>query len=236
MLNFLEWLKLNESMSLYISGHDYHGDINNLDDLAHQIKVKLINPIWYKLSPEDQQMIQKGGSMYHGIITPDGSHYLDGEQVLNFYTQGWKDVSKIIQGIKYYLDELHVKYGPFKEEKSGAFNGNVIRIPILEFKKTNNSPPLLNMSNANAELIFHDLLGFDTEQHMSPVDVYHKIETLNKDQLDIHARDAYQTQNKGSAQVFHGGLSSSDIANRLEQIKKIAKWAIDNHYDQMYLA
>jgi len=242
MKTFMEWLQqINESMSIYVSGHDYQDDINDLDDLANQLKRKVLYPALDKLSPEQQKAVQAGGAMQHQMLIPDGSYYSDHEEVLNFYTAGWGEmIPKLIQGMKYFMDELGVKYGKFKVEKSGMFGSEVIRIPILQWAKSKNTPPLLNMTNANARLIFGELLGFPGDEggysDISPADLYRKIEDLEKHQLDIHARDAYTTQYKGGATIHHGGLSSEDISIRLEQIKKIAKWALDNHYGQIYVA
>jgi hypothetical protein len=228
-------------MSIYVSGHEYHDDINDLDDLANQLKRKVLYPAFEKLSPEQQKDVQTGGSGQHQMLTPDGSYYSTREEVLNLYTAGWgKMIPNLVKGIKYFMDELGVKYGEFKVEKSGMFGSEVIRIPILQWAKSKNTPPLLNMANANAHLIFGELLGFPGEEggysDISPADLYRKIEELEKHQLDIHARDAYTAQHKSGPTMFHGGLSSEDISSRLEQIKKIAKWALDNHYDQLYVA
>ena len=243
MKTFIEWLQqLNESMSVYVSGHEYHQDINNLDDLAEQLKQKVLYVAWNKLPPDQQQAVQAGGSVQHGMLIPDGSYYnSEKQEVLNFYTAGWgKMIPNLIQGIKYYLDELGVKYGEFKAEKSGMFNSEVVRIPILQWSKSKNAPPLLNLANANARLIFGELLGFPGDEggysDISPADLYRKIEELERHQLDIHARDAYTMKPKNGPTMMHGGLSSEDISSRLEQIKQIAKWALANHYDQIYVA
>ena len=98
---------------------------------------------------------------------------------------------------------------------------------------------MLNLANANARLIFGELLGFPGDEggysDISPADLYRKIEELERHQLDIHARDAYTMKPKNGPTMMHGGLSSEDISSRLEQIKQIAKWALDNHYDQIYV-
>ena len=100
--------------------------------------------------------------------------------------------------------------------------------------------PMLNLSNANAHLIFGQLLGFPGEEggysNISAADLYRKIEELERDQIDIHARDPYSQQRPGGAMMHFGGLSSEDIMLRLEQIKKIAQWALHNHYDTLYVA
>lgn len=241
MNSFKDWLQI-ESMSVYVQGYDYQDDINDLDDVANSLKRKVLYPAWEKLSKEQQEMVEKGGSGQHSMIVPDGDYYADSKnQVINFYTAGWPHdmVPGLIQGIKYYLDEMRIKYGQFKIDDSGMFDSEVVRIPVLQYSTSKNSPALLNLSNDNAMVIFRDLLKFPEESggfvDISPADLYRKIETLEKDMIDIHARDPYSSQQKGGATYISGGLSSEGIASRLEQLKQIAKWALDNHYDQMYV-
>lgn len=238
MKSFLEWLNLHESMSVYVSGHEYNHDVNDLDDLALQIKNRLINPAFSKLSPESKRLVEKGESHRHGIIVPDGDYYSNGKENLNFYTAGWGDmIPKLLQGVRYFLDEMGVKYGTFKTEKSGIYNSEVVRIPILQWSKTKNNPPLLNLANDNAMLIFGTLLGMpggnDGFHDISPADLYRKVDSIDTDALDIHARDPYHVKPKNGAEQIHFGLSGQDIQQRLDQIKKIAKWALDNHYDKI---
>src|SRR5690606_37162048 len=149
MKSFKEWYELRESMSVYTQDRDFQSDIRDLDDIANVLINKLIYPLWNKLSEEQKQDIIKGESNSHGFIVPDGDYYLDPKhQVLNFYTKGWPEniLSNITQGIKYYLDEMGIKYGEFKTEQSGMYRSPVIRIPILQFSATKNIPPNLNMS------------------------------------------------------------------------------------------
>jgi hypothetical protein len=88
------------------------------------------------------------------------------------------------------------------------------------------------------------LLGFPKDSShggfsdISPADLYRKIEDIDDDLLDVHARDAYSTKSPDDSNlntVFHGKLDKDDIKLRLDQIKKIAKWAMDNHYDDIYV-
>lgn len=242
MKTFKEWMTIAEGMSVHVSGYSWTDDIHDFDGLAYQIKRKVIETFWQKLTPDQQQAVRKSGSMNHGILTPDGSHYgREKAEIINFYTGGWPEdmVPQMVKGIKYYLDEMKVKYGAFKQEKSGMFDSGVIRIPILAWSTTKDAPPELSLNNGNANLIFGDLLGYrgsDSSYEMSAADLYTKISNLDPDKLGIHARDPYSSKTAGGPQVFHGGLDSDGIERRLEVIKNIAKWAIEHHYDKIYVA
>lgn len=242
MDNFKNWLSLNEGMSIYVADRDYRNDLNNIDDLAEYLKRKVYYPLENKLSKEQINKLRTGGSAGHGIIAPDGSYYHGEDQVINFYTSGLEEfVPTILKGIKYYLDELKVKYGQFKEEKSNMFKSNVIRIPILQFNTSKNTPPLMNLSNQNAFELFGNILKFKFDNENGTFDdipvgeLYRRIEGLEQDQIQLHARDPYTTKYDKGATFHYGGQNEEDIKRKLEQIKKIAKWAMDNHYDKIKL-
>jgi hypothetical protein len=233
MKKFSQWL--NESMTVSIQDHDHHNDIKNLDDLANFLKRKVYYPLENKLSPEELENIRNGGSTSHMIITPDGGYYNGENNIINFYSHGLeKYYNTIMNGIKYYLDELKIKYGPFKIDTSGMFQNQVTRIPIINFKPSDNAAPMINLSNANAYLIFNNLLGFHPDDGgftIPAVDLLRKIEEIEKDQIDLHARDPYSTKTQNGPTFHHMGLDSAAITQRLNIIKNIAQWAIQNHYD-----
>ena len=131
-------------------------------------------------------------SSLHGILAPDGSHYTEGKDIINFYTGGWspQNVQKILAGIKYYLDEKKIKYGPFAKDMSKMFsNVPVIRIPIISWKPTENIPPAVNLSNFNANLIFGDILKYPEKDggylDINPRDLIIKIDNLLSSKLQI---------------------------------------------------
>ena len=237
MKTFKEWLNLFESMSVYVKGHDYSSDIHNLDDISARLKKHVIDPLWYKIPEEERDAVKNGGSVSHRIISPDGSYYSNGNPIINLYTAGWsqESIDKIIQGIKYFLDEMRVKYGPFKTESSGMYGGKVTRIPILDYSPTSNSPPLLNLSNANANLIFGDILGIQERGSISPAELIMRISKIDKDKISIHAQEPYSQQIPGRVTHIHGGIDEEGIKKRLNALQQIAKWAMDNHYDEIYV-
>jgi hypothetical protein len=230
-------------MDVLISGYSTQNDMKNLDDIAEYLKRKIINPLWEKLSPEEKDVVRKAGSMHHGILTPDGSYYnRDKKEILNLYTGGWPErfIKSLVEGVKYYLDELKIKYSSFINDKSKMFDGDsVVRIPILSWKPTEDTPPSLNLANGNAMLIFGQLLKYKVEEggfyNIAPADLIVKIDNLEKDQLRIHARDQYSST-RGGSQTINGGLDENGIQKRLDAIRNIAQWAIKNHYDSINVA
>lgn len=229
MRNFLEWVELNEGMSVMVADYNYSDDIKSIEDVCYKLMTKLIFPMI------NSGKLKTSTPHIHDIITPDGDYYSSGSEVINFYTHDFDEqsINAIMSGIKYYLDEMHIKYGQFKKERSGMHNSEVFRIPVLSLKKTNNNAPSLDLSNTNAILIFRELLGYPGEHSfiINAKELYNKILSLTDDQIKIHVRDMYSSQRPGSALHISYGLSFGDIKLRLEEIKKIALWAINNEFD-----
>ena len=143
-----EWLEkrlLKETMDVYVQGYQ-DNSLLNLDDICHWLGTEVLVPIREKLPPEIKQALTK---TFYEMITPDGSYYSDGNEVINVYVEGWPQevIPQLLQEIKYHLDERKIKYGPFKQEKSGMYEGNVVRIPILQAPTEKDIPARLNLSN-----------------------------------------------------------------------------------------
>jgi hypothetical protein len=242
MYKFIEWLDLRESMDLYVSGFEYPQETETLLDLCHYLFRNVIDRFWQKMTPEQQARFRNQGRAIE-TISPDtsSSDAFGSTGIINFYMGGIDPAlrPKMLQGVKYYLDELGVKYGPFKEESDGS-DIRVVRIPILHNEpKKHDMPAKLNMANANAHLIFGQLLGFPDEggsYSFSARDVMVKIDGALKE-LDIQKAARPTTVEKGKgATVYSMGLSADDIKMRLGKIREIAKWAIEKGYDQLYVA
>ena len=243
MKHFREWLKnMHESVSVYIKDVDYSSHIKNLDDIAELLKKKVIYPMMTKLSPEIQAAINDGGGQSHGIITPDGSYYSDQEMVLNFYTEGWPIQLRdnIVKGIEYFLKEIGATFQPPRTDKSGMYRGAVVRFPITGFEPSKDIPANLNMSNDNAQLVLHDILGIQIEDgfaEVKAVDLLRQIDNVDPEILGIHSRDPYSQQQKGgNTQVYHGGYNQEQIQRSLQTLKGIAQWAVQNGYQDIYFA
>ena len=238
MKYFNEWLQLRESMNVYIQDYDSQNDVNDLYELGDHLARKIVHPLWEKLTPEQKEAVRAGGNLHHQTITLDG----DGEQ-LSFYAAGWPEpmVKTILQAIKYYLDEMGVEYGPIKgPEQSGMFKSAVYRVPILKFSGPQDAPPPLNLANANARVIFSDLLKYpDNDEGFFNIDVREllmKIQQVERDQTELHQRDPYSVTQQHGATMHMGGLSADGIEQRLAVLKQICQWAIAHHYDKIYVA
>lgn len=228
MHNFLEWLNLNETVSIYVANYDPGEKIHNLYDLSWWLikRLQKIPAFHQAKNPE--------------VLTPDGLDMHTTSGRLNFYTDGIPAtaIPTILKGIKYYLDELKVKYGAFTPEKSNLFKTEVIRIPILHLpQEKDERPPEFNISNRNAEYLFHGILGYDSNDDLSQInarDLLHRIQNLQ----DYSIQPIEPTDEKGEkgARFIDIGLDEERIKRYLEDLTKIATWAINNHYDYLTTA
>jgi hypothetical protein len=245
MKSFQEWLvSINESVTFTVAGHDYSNQIKDLNDLGNFLSRKIIVPHMSKLSEED---LKKAQQIYPDSISPDFSTWQwgEGEEVLNFYTAGFETMlPKMLDAIKYFLDDLGIQYGQMRTEKSGVHNSDVIRIPILNMKKLKDPAPEVNMSNRNARIIVHDLLQFpdpNEDEYKLPVaDLLIRINNVQDYLIDIHTVEPYSVSKKNQEEelkstIFNGGLSFEQIKRHLDSLEKLALWAKTNGYDQINL-
>ena len=238
---FKEWLyNISESMDVSVSGHVADRSDRDLLSLSHSMG-NVVNKTWFKLTDEEREKIK-----VRPVITSDGDDHFEKEGTINFYTAGWKDedIQEISDGLKRFMDSKNIKYGPFRSDRSGVYDSNVIRIPILQMpmEKEGNNPPEMNLSNTNAITLFRDVLGFEFDANdygfsIPAFELLKAIEDLNEpngqDKIDIHSRDAYQTKRKDGPTMIHGGQDRNDILRKLNVVRKIAQWAIKNGHQEI---
>lgn len=99
-----------------------------------------------------------------------------------------------------------------------------------------NNPPELNMSNGNVDHIFSKVLNLDQYSdgygYVIPArELLLKIEYYNTELADMDARLTTKHTGSGGSQIINFGLDGDQIRQRLEKIRNIALWAIQNDYD-----
>jgi len=230
MKNFIEWLEnknINESVSIVVADYE-NNELNSLEDICHKITLQLIMPLIERnLSEEDRKKALRYG--VYDIFVPDGSHYSKKSNIINFYTNGFESIlENALSGIHYYLKEMGVRYNEFKTELSGTREGKVIRIEVTDFPKENNPAPELNWSNDNAMKIFSNVLKyrFRVGAYLNIPDLLQRIS---------NARNGVLSGFPGSqdGNIINMGLSRDDIDRRLDDLEKLAKWAMNNHFDKL---
>lgn len=235
-MNFYEFYNIiNESMDVRIKDADYKNRLDNILNVCVYLENKLYNII-NSFTPEQKEYYDK--NRVAELISPDGDGAFKTKGIINFYLRPIPPdlINKFIQAIKYYLQEVNIKYAQFYEEDSNSWkNSRVVRIPILEIPKEDAGPPELNLSNINAHLIFNDVLGFKGVDNyhyvISARDLLIKIDNLPDFVSDINARSNNITKGSSGATFMDFGYSGDQIRQRLQKIRQIAIWAIENNYD-----
>lgn len=217
-MDFYEWL-LTETISIHIVGYQPNDLPQNITDLSYYLALNMDKV------PEFKQ----GQRPFYEKITIDGLDVDAPSGVINFYHHGMTALPKLISGIKYYLDELKVKYGEFKNDTSRMFQEPVIRIPILQIPISKKPLTDANMANQVAYHIFRDLFNMrEIPQTMSARDLLIKIDSLNDFQIKNAVVPASQDKNH-----FDMGIDEERIRRKLAELRTICQFAIDNDYDEL---
>jgi hypothetical protein len=230
MKNFLEWLTLMETVSVYVKDYNSGEKLNNLYDLS-----------WW-LTKRLQKIPAFNQATNPEVLTIDGIDVHAPTGRLNFYTAGIpKDaISKILAGIKYYLDELKVKYGPFQTDKSKLFKTEVIRIPIFHLptqQKAGELPPEFNITNDSADYLFKGILGYSTLEELESINVRDLLQRIqNLPEYSIKPIPPSDQKGEKGARVINFGLDEERIKRYLETLEKLAMWAINHGYDYLTIA
>lgn len=258
------WLSGNcrfASMSLYVADADTgEAPPKDMMDMSSRLQY---GPAAGQISKmmSDEEREAWGASRPVEMFSPDGDDHFEESGTLNWYVHGLppEKLPQMESAVKYYLDELGVKYGPFKYEtfgeyldahdpkeinpewaerdKSKAQEYRVARIPILQLPPPappGQHPPELNMSNANARDVFEGLLNFSGAMDGAPMDAWQILQRIGG--LIESQKQEYVSEPSQEGNVYHQGRDEGYIDRRLEDIAKVAQWAVDNGHQQLYLA
>jgi len=217
-------------MDVRVVDAPYQHKQEDLLDLSHVLFHKVFDKAWERWTPEQQKYWRAGFGNLE-TLSPDGNDHFKETGTLNLYMRPIHPElrPKVLEGIKYFLKDLGAEFGPFREEKGTDGDVRVVRIPILKMPATQQQPPSLNLSNANAYDIFSGLLNYKSDDHYYKIpvrDLLMKIDMLSQHQTQSAERPTSQDGN-----FIDMGLSQQQIDVRLGKIREIAKWAMDNHYD-----
>lgn len=261
----MNWYKLSKviklsSISLYIKGYERDDRFNNLLNLSYYLN----GEIWSKYLGDNlsrnyfREFPSVSADM---VITPDGDDYSKVVGIINFYIGGIipSKVKPILYMIIGYLESNEVKVGKVVEEKSNMYEGNVIRIPVIENSKGvkglgSDSPPDINMSNGNAFFIFNKVLGYNRDLWDDGVFGVSELKRRigyyrGEDRLPEGGenQEAKLMDSEGleeflgnvddlSGRSGKSSYSEEDIRRRLGEIEGVCDWAIMNGYGEIYLA
>jgi hypothetical protein len=242
-MRYKDFFPLNESMTTSVRGADYSKqDLDNMLGLSFALKNKVVTSVVNALGEFDKENFYQNRNME--IIVPDGENTFDPIGTMNFYTSGFNEagVQAVIDGVKKYLPMIGAAVGSVRgPEKSGMYKSPVVR---FEITKNDNAErggevPEVNMSNANARIIYRDVLGLDDFEEgysIKAIDLYNRIKAVldnDKNDLDKVQRLPSMDAGNGGAMMYTGALRSDDIVERLHRIAEVCLYAMKHGHAEI---
>jgi len=229
---------LNESMTATVADKDYEQqDLQDLLGISQLYMRKVIDPIFFNLSKEDQLYFRENRKAMD-FFTPDGGDEFKATGVINFYTTGFKPetVEKILKGVKYYASEMNIVLGNIsKPEQSRIYpTSQVIRISVIKNNNLDNFEkiPEVQLSYDNAILIFGRLLAlpdFEEGYTIAAIDLLKLIEKVEvKDKQDGEFLYRYSRPTSVDGNMTTGGITPEYLRRKLSELKQLCDYAIDN--------
>ena len=225
-------------MTATISGKDYEQqDLQDLLGICQLYMQKVINPIFVKLSDQDQKYFRDNREAMD-FFTPDGGDEFKSTGVINFYTLGFKPetVKKILDGVKYFASEMNIVIGSISEpEQSKIYSTSpVIRIVIKQNNNLDNfqNVPEVQLSDLSSNLIYGrllDLPDFEEGYTIAAIDLLNSITLVEeKDKQDEEFLYRYSRPTSVDANMTTGGITPEYLRRTLGRLKKLCNYAIDN--------
>ena len=231
---------LHEGMTATISGKDYEQqDLQDLLGICQLYMQKVINPIFVKLSDQDQKYFRDNRKAMD-FFTPDGGHEFKSTGVINFYTLGFnpETVKKILDGVKYFASEseMNIVIGSISEpEQSNIYSTSpVIRIVIKQNNNLDNfqKVPEVQLSDLSSNLIYGRLLAlpdFKEGYTIAAMDLLNSITSVEKkDKQDEEFLYRYSRPTSVDANMTTGGITPEYLRRTLGRLKELCNYAIDN--------
>jgi hypothetical protein len=231
---------LNESMTATVAGNENPDNLQDLLGISHAYMNNLINPIFSKLSQEDQRYFRENRKAMD-FFTPDGGDEFKSTGIINFYTTGFKPetVETILKGVKYYASEMNIVIDRISEpEQSRIYpTSQVIRIKVSKNNNIDNfeKVPEVQLSYYNAILIFRRVLqlpNFKEGYTIAAIDLLKSITNVEeKDEQDEEFLYRYSRPTSVDGIMTTGGITPEYLRRKLSELKQLCNYAIDNAID-----
>jgi hypothetical protein len=223
---------LTESMDMRVSDFNYPRNLETVGDVAHLLPTEL-----------PRKMVDKLYKNNFDAIAPDGHDYLEPKGILNFYVKMDEGSIEALQKEVYkVLKKYKIKHGKFgRIENSTSRDTLVTRLPILALPKDNtDKPPILNLSNTNADFVFSEILGFENQNYLFSFTVKELLNRLDSEEVKFKAgfdeRKGFRQDEPDKVKIFDAGMNSNRIIQILERVREIALWAKKRGFTNLHVA
>jgi hypothetical protein len=226
------------SVNVSVKDFNYPEELYDLGSVTY----KLMQTLWTQL-----QSILNGAEFNYfsdnrigEYIAPDGEDFFKPTGTINLYLSGLpkEKLPNIIAALKFLMKEINIEPGAVSGiENSGAYSSQVVRIEAVknDNKETQDGPPEINMSNSNASEVL-GALNYRMEDGSICIDAWEIIRRIDNtipQTIDEYVRPPTDEKSEGGARVIDMGTNAEYIKEKMDRIKDIAQWAVDNNYRQI---
>jgi hypothetical protein len=223
------------SMDLYIEGYQQPEEMNNILDASFNLKRKLLYEV---LTEKELQLYSKEGAPYD-VLDIDGDSQFDATQgILNFYSYQYPEhkLNAALNALKYFAKEINSEVTKITGPERQGQKNEVYRIYIKMTPQQNkDEPPRINMANANAYKLFQGILNFNVDEPMDAWQIIARIDRIFQAQLEEFETETTTEKGEQGATYVNMGTSMEYMKRRLEEIKQVAQWAVNNNYQKLSL-
>jgi hypothetical protein len=224
-MQFKQWI--NESVTFTIKDYSKQ-KIDDISHLAYMIDSALRRSLGAAYNTE---------GFKYSRLDMDGGDTWKQEGTLNFYAGGMPEeaIKKALAAVQYFVKEHDaVVTGPIRKETSKMFKVPVYRIPV-KLAPDNTQAPEMNVSNSNARMILQDLLNLPSDElygSISAQELLMKIGGISDFNKQMMLQAPSVDKGKG-ATIYHGGVDEDQIERYLSTLEKMARWAMENDYNEI---
>jgi hypothetical protein len=214
--------------------------VTTMSHLSFNLLYKTKASEFVKSNLTDEEMKTWEQKHHREFIAMDGLEPDDTEGNINFYTVGLPEriIPKIVSFIKYHIEEYNFKLTsePYRE-KSKKFESDVIRFPV-QINQIFEKIPEVNLANTTTRIILIDLLQYPESvlrdyEKLNAREFLIKIETVEDDERRIQSSTTKTSTNNNFTSL---GLTEERIKRILSELKRLAQYAIDNHFSYIQIS
>ena len=235
-MNFKKYF-LNESMTLYVKDHVYDEEPETVLDVIHKLWSKMNLSRWWKEGGRDW--------IVPDTLAPDGYSALEPKGTINVYVglsklgDSQELSEQFVNDVRQWIEEMDIQTNVRGPEISNDNGKTVYRIDIEVPQPEEQGPPEIQLSNRNAHEIFGNVLDIHDYEYGSidATDLILKIDAYIND-IDVKAGTVEPRDEKGEggARIIDPGMNEEEVWERLNRIKAVAEWAIENGYRTLHLS
>lgn len=225
------------SMSLYVHGFEHPQDLKTVRGICEYLSY--LHNSSNLLTPEESKIWNANSPIHTTFFSPDGDDALKSIGTINNYVKGYpkNKIAKLRQFVMSSLKKINVS---LKEIQFAKFE-NSSDFRVIRYVMSNNpnvrekidSPPEINYSGSHVDSIVMALKGKTADpngENLDAIATLHAIDAL-KTPVDVANKITTHKQLVNTPQNLAGAAA---VFQRLQEVRKVAQWAVDHGYKSIY--